>query len=404
MKHEVQVETMRTLLSLRERQRNQDMLDEVVQLPVRIYTDADILRQEMATVFRHYPMLAGHASHVREAGSYLLSDWAKFPYVVVRGQDGRLRAFLNTCRHRGARIVSGKEERLKAFVCPFHGWTYGLDGNLRSVTRSHNFPGLDCKQYGLHELPVIEHAGLIWIHPTPGARMDLPAYLGPIGEDLQHFGLDDLVSYRKNTVIKHANWKLLIKTYLEGYHVPFLHRETLSRAFHRGVIAHLEHGLHIRLAAARTNVLDALQVDSASWRILDYASVYYSLFPHTFFIMHPDYVSINSFYPEAPDCTIWTHEMLYRATEFKGEEGQAALAKRFAYTNDAVFDNEDFAVAEHVQSGLLYGANEFHTLGLEEGLLAVFQQNIERAMMQHKPSLPAGERGGVRSHGLPELS
>lgn len=104
--------------------------------------------------------------------------------------------------------------------------------------------------------------------------------------------------------------------------------------------------------------------------------------------MHPDYVSINTFYPEAPDRTIWTHEMLYRPSAFEGEEGAAALAKRFSYTNDAVFDMEDFAVAEDVQRGLRHGANEFHTLGLEEGLLTIFQRSIDGAMAQARSARP----------------
>jgi phenylpropionate dioxygenase-like ring-hydroxylating dioxygenase large terminal subunit len=380
MKHDTQVETLKTLHKLRELGRDQEMLGEVVRIPVRNYTEPDIFEREMETVFRGFPMVAGHASHVREPGSYLLSDWDRFPYVVVRDKRGVLRGFLNVCRHRGARLVSGQKERLKAFVCPYHSWSYDLDGSLMSVPQNYGFPGLDYCEYGLEELPVVERNGLVWIHPTPGATIDLNAYLGPINDDLEHFEIDDLVSYRKTRVVKQANWKLLLKTYLEGYHVPFLHRETLSKAFRKGVIAHFEHGPHIRLAAARTNFPDVLEIDQESWEILEYASVYYTLFPNTFFIMHPDYVSINAFYPEAPDRTIWTHDMLYRGSEFEGEKGQAALAKRFEFTNDVVFDLEDFAIAEDVQAALPYGPNEFHTLGLQEGLLAVFQNSVDRAL------------------------
>lgn len=380
MKHETQVATLKTLLDLRETGRDQKMLGEVVQIPVRNYTDEGILDREMTTVFRNYPMVAGHASHVREPGAYLRSDWDRFPFIVVRGRDGVLRAFLNVCRHRGARLCTGREDRLKAFVCPFHGWVYDLDGSLKSITKAYDFPDLDVSRFGLTELPVREHMGLIWIHPTPGASLDPAAYLGEISQDMEHFDIAGLVSFRKNIVTRKANWKLLLKTYLEGYHVPFLHRDTIAKVFRKGVIAHLEQGPHIRLAAARANILDALETGSASWRILDYASVYYSLFPNAFFIMHPDYVSINIFYPEAPDRTIWTHEMLYRPADFEGEDGQAALRKRFEYTNDVVFDLEDFAVAEDVQTCLRYGGNDYHTLGLEEGLLALFQRNVDQAL------------------------
>ncbi len=382
MKHEKQLQILDTLFSLREQGRDQKMLDEIVQIPVSNYTESDVLERELSTVFKNTPMVAGHASHVKEPYSYILSDWDKFPFVVVRDQEGNLRAFLNFCRHRGARLITGKEKQIKAFVCPFHGWAYGLDGSLKTVTKPHAFPDLDRCKLGLKELPVVEHMGLIWIHPTPGADLDIASYLGEFSSDMEHFDIRSLVSYRKSKVVKNANWKLLIKTYLEGYHVPYLHRTTIAKVFHKGVIAHTEHGPHIRLMAARENLLDALKVELKDRRILDYASVYYTLFPNTFFIMHPDYVSINTFYPEAPDKTLWTHELLYLEKKFDFENRESALAKRFDYTNDLVFDQEDFDVAEDVQKGLRYGPNEFHTLGLEEGLLAIFQRSIDHLLQE----------------------
>lgn len=356
------------------------MAEEVTRIPVSRYTDHATFEREMDTVFRQYPQLAGHACHVREPGTYMLSDWQNFPFVVVRGKDGTLRGFLNQCRHRGARLLSPSTERthLNALTCPFHGWVYDLDGTLRSVSREYMFPELDRCKYGLVELPVVERGGLVWIHPTPGADIQLDEYLGPIAQDLDAFDVEGLVSFRKSTVSRKANWKLLIKTYLEGYHVPFLHRDTIAEVFKKGVITPLVYGKHIRLGAARSNLLDVLDVPQSEWKILEFASVYYSLFPQAFFIMHPDYVSINMFHPLGPDQTLWTHEMLYHPQDFPGEKGQAALKKRFDYTNDVVFDREDFLVAEDVQLGMRYGANEFHTIGTEEALITRFQANVDR--------------------------
>lgn len=105
--------------------------------------------------------------------------------------------------------------------------------------------------------------------------------------------------------------------------------------------------------------------------------MFYTLFPNTFLINHANIVSLNSFYPIAPDKTIWTHDMLYREADYAGEEGQATLAQRFGNI-DAVFHREDFGIVEGVQAGLHCGANPQHTLGLEEGLLGMFQHNIDR--------------------------
>jgi phenylpropionate dioxygenase-like ring-hydroxylating dioxygenase large terminal subunit len=380
MKHETVVDTLKTMFKLREVDRDQDMLGKVVKVPVGVYTRNDVLERELETAYRDYPLVVGHACQVREPGSFLLSPWNRIPFVVVRDQDGTLRAFLNVCRHRGARIVSGNEKELRAMVCPFHGWAYGLDGKLKGVTKSYNFPDLDCAKHNLVELPVVEHLGLIWLHPTPGAKIDVDDFLGAqIRSEIEHFQLDGLMLHRRSVSTLNANWKLLLKTYLERYHVPILHRNTIGPVFEKGVIAHFEYGQNIRIAAARTNLMDAQNVDPDAWKILDYASVFYTLFPNTFLINHANIVSLNSFYPEAPDRTIWTHDMLYREADYAGEEGQDALAKRFANI-DAVFHREDFGIVEGVQPGLNSGANEHHLMGLEEGLLAIFQQNIDRVV------------------------
>jgi phenylpropionate dioxygenase-like ring-hydroxylating dioxygenase large terminal subunit len=277
-------------------------------------------------------------------------------------------------------LVAERSGTRSSLICPFHGWVYGLDGGLQGITRSHDFPGLDKCDYGLVELPVAEAGGLVWISRTPQTSLDIPSFLGDFYQDLVDFDVASLVQYKKTKVLKSANWKLLIKTYLEGYHVPYLHRHTLSRSFRKGVIAHDESGPHIRLSAARTNIEDVRGAPKERWRILDFASVYYTLFPNTFFIMHPDYVSMNIFYPLSASQSIWTHEMLYRSEDFQGSSAQSALEKRFIFTNDTVFDQEDFAIAEDVQKNLTRGGNRSHVLGLAEGLLAMFQENIDGSL------------------------
>ncbi|GAB4196272.1 MAG: hypothetical protein Tsb002_29450 [Wenzhouxiangellaceae bacterium] len=383
MRHETQVETLKTLLKQREIDRDQATIEQPVEVPVKVYMDEDILQRERDLLFRRYPLVAGHASKVAEPGSFFVSEWDQFPYVVVRGQDGQLRAFLNICRHRGTRLVSEEQQdqSLKAFICPYHGWVYELDGSLRTVTKEYNFPGLDCSKKGLIELPVLEHKGLIWIHPTPGAEIDLKDYLGEqINDDLAHFGLDQLVLHRRKVSTLEANWKLLIKTYLDRYHVPILHRNTIAEYFRKGVIAHYEHGPHIRIAAGLTGLPEAAKVEPEQWRILNYASVLYTLFPNTYLIIHTNLVSINRFYPIAPGKTIWVHEMLYRQGDYEGEQAQQELAVRFGNI-DAVFHHEDFGIAENCQKGLGYG-DQTHLLGLEEGLLAIFQDNIDRLLAE----------------------
>lgn len=380
MRHEEQIRVLKELQDLHNRQVHKEMAGEPIHLDVDRYFRDDVFEAELNTVFNDYPLVVGHVSQVPDVGDYFLCDWNRLPIVVIRGRDGRVRAFYNICRHRGARLTEAESGTLKLFVCPYHGWSYELDGSLRKITRKGCFPGVDTQEHNLVELPTEVDFGLIWVHPVAGESFSPRQYLGPYADDLDSFGIADLVSYKKSRVVKKANWKLLIKTYLEGYHVPFLHKDTLSAAFRRAVLSFDEHGRHIRLAAARTDFEKIKDIAEDEWEILEHASVYYSLFPNCFFIMHPDYVSLSLFWPLSPDETLWTHDMLYKPGQFDGEHGQRGLEKRFRFTNDVVFDQEDFAVSEGIQAGLRTGVNRTHVLGLEEGLLARFQNNIDSAL------------------------
>src|SRR4051812_37331968 len=105
MDHDAQVAMLERLLRLREENRDEKMLDEVVTVPVTTYTDEQLFHRELASTFTTVPLVVGHVSTLREPGSFVTSDWDEFPYVVVRGRDGVLRGFFNQCRHRGAELV-----------------------------------------------------------------------------------------------------------------------------------------------------------------------------------------------------------------------------------------------------------------------------------------------------------
>lgn len=377
MRREKQIETLELLLKQRKIDRDTKTIDAPIQVPASKYYDDDLFKREMETAFSEYPLVAGASLKVREPGSYILSEWADFPYVVIRDYDNELRAFLNICQHRGTPIISGTEESIKSFVCPYHGWTYGLDGKLRGVTKPYTFPDLDCDKHNLVELSVAEHDGLIWVHPKPGAEINIPEFLGEdLDDDLKNYKFEDLVLHKETMITLNANWKLLLKSYLDRYHVPVLHKNSIAPYFVNGVVAHQLHGPHIRIAAGLTQLPEAANEDPEQWHILKYAALLYAIFPNTYLINHTDLISIGRFYPIAPDKTIWCHGMYHLKGHYQDEEGQKILAERFSNI-DAVFGHEDFGNAEKCQKFLRHGP-DFHTLGMEEGLLAIFQQNVDK--------------------------
>ena len=383
MDYDSQFTELEYLLELKEIDRHQPMTEEIQYIDVSVYENPNILAKEKEQIFNKFPLMAGHITQLKEIGSYILSDWDDFPYIIIKGEDEKIRAFMNVCRHRGSKIqFEQTSECLKALICPYHGWSYKLDGTLKGITQSYNFPDINREKYNLKEIWLEIHEGLIWVNPNPDLKFDIKKYLGEFYEDFRFFNTEGLSFYKKSKIVKNANWKLLIKTYLEGYHVPYLHKDTLSKAFKKGVISYKRHNDNIRLIAARTNIMNVvpyLKDPSKKLNILDFASIYYIFFPNTFFIFHPDYVSINYFYPLKPDETIWVHEMYYDKNKFSEDEMnlENQLSKRFIFTNDVVFDNEYFLIAEKVQCGIKTGVDKYHTIGKEEGLVYFFQCSID---------------------------
>ena len=380
MKHDRQMALLDRMLELRRRREDQQIYDTVLRLPLDAYTSQEVFEREIETLFSGSPLVAGHMDSVREPGSYMLSDWTRQPYFVVRGEDGVLRAFLNTCRHRGAPlIVREKDEPLRALVCPFHGWTYGLDGALRGIPRSSAFPCIDKRDYGLKACSVAESTGFVWVHPTRQESFDPAQELGAFAEDFAEFRLERYVSYKRVVTEKKANWKLLVQMNLESYHVAHLHKGTLAPYFREGFLSHDAEGPHLRVLDGRTNLLDAENIPVKQRKLLDFVVVFYLLFPNTIFMVRDDNILITRFLPLAPDRTLWSQELLYLPDNYVGESGQKALRNRVLYT-EVFLDDEDYTMAERVQANLLNGVNETHMLGLEEGLVMVFQEIVSKRL------------------------
>lgn len=380
MKHDRQMALLDRMVALRRRREDQQIYDTVLRLPLDVYTSQEIFEREIETVFSGSPLVAGHVDRVREPGSYMLSDWARQPYFVVRGEDGGLRAFHNTCRHRGSPLILREnDEPLRALVCPYHGWVYGLDGALQAIPRSFAFPCIDKRDFGLKECSVVESTGFVWVHPTRHESFDPAQALGAFAEDFAEFHLDRFVSYKRVLTEKKANWKLLMQINLEGYHAAQLHKGTMARNFREGFLSHDAEGPHLRVLAAKTNLPDAENVPKEQRKLLNFATLFYVLFPNTIFIVHEDNILISRFLPLAPDRTLWSQELLYLPDKYAGESGRKALRNRQLYM-EVLLDDEDYKMAERVQAHLLNGVNETHMLGLEEGLVMVFQEIVGKRL------------------------
>ena len=192
-------------------------------LPADWYSDPAILRLEQERIFRRTWQYAGRADLVAEPGSFFSCFAGQIPVVVTRDREGELRAFVNVCRHRGHVVVDGVGKR-ETLQCPYHAWTYGLDGRLRTAPRSEREESFDPDELSL--IPVLAEVWgpLVFVNPDPDAA-PLAESLGPLTELVAESGVDlAALRFRERRGWEiSSNWKVAIENYLECYHCPVAH-------------------------------------------------------------------------------------------------------------------------------------------------------------------------------------
>jgi choline monooxygenase len=191
-------------------------------LPWSWYADPEVLRRERELIFARTWQYAGHSGQLPEDGSYFASAAGEIPVVVTRARDGRLRAFLNVCRHRGHVVATGAATR-ETLQCPYHAWTYGLDGALRAAPRADREPGFDFDELGLQEIAVDTWGPFVFVNPDADAQPlaealgDVPARVGEI------IDVDTLEFHFRSEFEVEANWKIACENFLECYHCAVAH-------------------------------------------------------------------------------------------------------------------------------------------------------------------------------------
>jgi glycine betaine catabolism A len=349
----------------------------------KVYYDAGRFHAEREQLFMKLPLCLGHADQLAEPGAVLALDLCGAPVLMARGHDGKVRVFLNVCRHRGARLVAehGQVCRRNRLVCPYHAWTYRLDGSLAGVPRAEAFPDLEPDRLGLRQLPSTTRHGLIWavLDPDADTALDIAAYLGELDRDLDALALARHYVYRRHAIRRATNWKLIVDAFLEVYHVRRLHAATLGSFFVDAVSVSEAVGPHLRFLAARQGTSEIRALPPEQWSPQVHATLVHFVFPNSLFVYHPDYISHLGMYPESADETLFVHTMLIpeRPTSDKAEEH---WRRSFELIDTVVFNSEDLVMCEQVQRGLRTSANEALIIGRLEQNLRRFHANLDAAL------------------------
>jgi phenylpropionate dioxygenase-like ring-hydroxylating dioxygenase large terminal subunit len=262
---------------------------------VSAYTDPARYEAEVAKLFRGMPVVACLSTDLPQPGSFRLFEDVGVPIVVVRGVDNEVRAFLNVCRHRGARVVREAQGTKKRFTCRFHGWTYDTRGRAGAVAQEEHFCGAIADFKSLIPCPAAERYGLVFVQATPNSTMDIDAHLGSFGAELALLDLDTHERVCQQDLQATCNWKYAFDTYFENYHFSFLHRNSIGPLFVNDVMLYDAWGPHHRVVYPPRDIREWKQKPESEW-LIDTLGTSYFIFPNTVIYcgaLTPDRLYVN---------------------------------------------------------------------------------------------------------------
>ncbi|HWB76823.1 MAG TPA: aromatic ring-hydroxylating dioxygenase subunit alpha [Nannocystaceae bacterium] len=316
-------------------------LAEASTLPAPWYTDKRVAELERRAVFGNSWQLVGRVDQLREVGAFITAVVANEPIVVVRGPDMTLRAFFNVCRHHAAAVVTecaGRADRLR---CPYHGWTYGLDGALKSPTEWGGVENFDPADNGLVPLSVATWEHMVFVHldPHPPAIED---WLGAHFMDaVAQLNLGDLTWVARREWTIQCNWKVFVDNYLDGgYHVPFLHRGLNSILSYKDYTIDCFDRVCLQQSPIDTSVGEAMTASVRHGH-----AYYWWLYPNLMLNWYEGYLDTNLVIPLGVDRMKVIFDFWF-ADPAQVERNEASIA-----VSDRIQD-EDHAICEAVQRGL----------------------------------------------------
>jgi phenylpropionate dioxygenase-like ring-hydroxylating dioxygenase large terminal subunit len=351
--------------------RSTDAGDELWREPVENYRSQQRFQAEMERVLRRSFAAFCPSAALAEPGSFIAREAAGTPIVVVRGRDGVVRAFHNVCRHRGMRIAADSG-CTNAFVCPYHGWTYELDGRLRHVPHAEGFPGLDKQDHGLAPLRALESNGMVFVSQAP------------TGPQAALAGLPELIGksqrlYATSARVTEANWKIVLEGFLEGYHIRVTHPETFfPYGFDNlNVIEHV--GPHSRVTYPFRRIQKLAAVPPDERQVMGFVTFVYHIFPNALITMLSNHTNLLVLEPLSVERT---NVVAYSLTNWTGDQAEALEAA----TRDATFTeigaSEDRAVVSAIQRGVGSNANESFVFGRYESAIVHFHRTLGAALAQ----------------------
>jgi phenylpropionate dioxygenase-like ring-hydroxylating dioxygenase large terminal subunit len=349
-----------------------DYSESILNVPVVRYRDEARFQTEVENIFRRSPLLVALTCDIPSPGDYTTLVIADRPIVVVRGDDGIARTFLNVCRHRGAPVADGCFGHARRLTCPYHFWVYDTKGALVGNTDRAAFEGIDVD--GLVELPTAERVGAVFAVLTPGLEFDVDEWLGDMATSLGYLQLEKLYRHDVETNLDSGNWKATADGYVDGYHLGYLHRNTIGTKSITNRNTYDLYGPHVRLAFANKPLPTMRDLPIDEWQLNMGMSLVHYVFPNVSISGQPNTsLMISRIMPGATATTSVVTQYQYFREPLVTEEMQIeAERKRALYA--AVTSEEDFGTVMKITAALPAIADDNFRFGRNER----GNQNIHR--------------------------
>jgi Rieske 2Fe-2S family protein len=369
-------------------------------LPTAAYSDPDVFAWERQHFFSGGWSCVGFSAQLGSPGDQRAEPLGTGSVLLVRGDDAELRAFANTCRHRGHELLAtGTAIQRNSIVCPYHSWAYSLAGGLRAAAGFKGQPGFDPAEWGLAELPVAEWHGLIFVDGSRQAP--------PISDALA--ALDDIVApYEPERLViagRHrydaaANWKILSENYHECYHCPVIHPELCKVSPPKsgenypaqnawvGGWMELREGMTTMSLDGTSGGVALRGLDEAGLRTV----IYLHIFPNVLLSLHPDYVMVHRLMPIAADRTMIECVWAFAPDSVR----QPGFSPDYAVDFWDITNRQDWAACESVQRGLASDYARPGPLSPEEDAVYQFVTMVARGYTGQSAWAPGAATAGAR--------
>lgn len=353
-----------------------------------IYSDHAYMREERHSLFRGRPLVFCLSGEVAEPGDYVAADLDGLPVVVIRGKDGTLRALVNMCTHRGSRVFTEDRGsvRGRGVSCPFHAWTFDTQGTLLSQPRSHD-GFADCAAEGrsMRQLSLFERHGVVFVTPTAADEkagrdnVDAESIFGGADDDIRDLALEKCVHFGSATRTMPLNWKLVIDTFLEAYHVFALHKDSLATRQLSSPCLFEDMGPVGLVIGVRKTIVEEQEKDPAERLFSPHATLQYIVYPNVIISHQIDHIETWRVFPGAtPDEAVVTTSIYSYGNDID-ERTQRYLRRSIEVLMD-VTDKEDFPQVIQTQRGLMAGGAKEFVFGRNEPGLIAYHDWLDRAV------------------------